>query len=42
MVEELSVYNGTNEELPILLAILGYLCISLPSYANIFFPSDLF
>lgn len=30
-MEELSLYNGTHEGLPILLAILGYLCFSLPS-----------
>jgi hypothetical protein len=28
-VEELSVYNGTDEGLPILLGILGYSCFSL-------------
>jgi hypothetical protein len=41
-VEELSPYNGTNEGLPILLAILGYLCFSLPPHAYISFPLTCF
>jgi hypothetical protein len=41
-VEELSLYNGTDEGLPILLAILGYLRFSLPSCAYISLPPTCF